>query len=307
MRRIAVLVLAGGCGLFPDLGSLEGDAGLDATNDGPADASFDAIGDVGVIPDVSLPSCDGACGAPYGFTPVLFALDQKTSCPTGTTTLNGAADPSLGAACACDCKVTQPPSCSPIVFKHDLGDTPGMCPNASPFTPVLDAGCYDAGATGLHAYWSIPPPPVDAPGTCTSTAANNPTAASAAASRICIDTSCQSTCSAPSGFMACFIADGNVACPNGLSPHHVGNVSVSCNSCSACSVGGSCGGTVTLYQDNACATALSTIGVDASCVATNGTVLGGLKYAPAIVGETCTPGTASGTVSLQQELTVCCP
>ncbi|HEY2368988.1 MAG TPA: hypothetical protein VGH87_21475, partial [Polyangiaceae bacterium] len=123
MRRetLAVLVFAGGCGLFPDLGLLEGDGGVDATSD----AFADAIGDVGVIPDVSLPSCDGACGAPYGFTPVLFALDQKTSCPSGTTTLNGAADPSLGAACACDCKITQPPSCLPMLCTHDLSDTPG--------------------------------------------------------------------------------------------------------------------------------------------------------------------------------------
>ena len=123
-----VLALAGGCGLFPDLTSLEGDGGLDATMDASLDASGDAIGDVGVIPDVSLPTCDGACGSPSAFTPVLFALDQKTSCPSGTTTLNGAADPSLGGACACDCKVTQPPSCLPMVFDHYLGDTPGGWP-----------------------------------------------------------------------------------------------------------------------------------------------------------------------------------
>lgn len=303
-RKLAMLLLAGGCGLFPDLSALEGDAGgTDATSD----ASFDAIGDVGVIPDVSLPSCDGACGSPSGFTPVLFALDQKTSCPSGTTTLNGAADPSIGGACACDCKVTQPPTCLPMLLNHDLADTPNACTNVSPFVPTLDGGCYDAGATGLHAYWSIPPPSVDAPGTCTTTPANNPSAASATASRLCLDTSCQATCAQTSGFQTCFVANGNVACPAGLTSHHVGNVAVSCNACSSCSVGGSCGGAVTLYADNACNTALSTIGVDGGCAPTNGTTLGGLKYVPAIVNQTCTPGTASGTVSLQQELTVCCP
>ena len=305
--RLAFLLLAGGC-LFPDLGLLEGgDGGLDATTDAPADASVDVLGDIGEIPDVALPGCDGACGAPAGFTPVLFALDQKTSCPTGTTTLNGAADPSLGAACACDCKVTQPPSCLPMVFTHEIGDTQNACSSVSSYLPTLDGGCTDAGATGLHAYWSIAPPPVTAAGTCTSTPADNPSAASATASRLCLDTTCQATCAATTGFMTCFVASGDVSCPNGLTAHHAGNIAVSCGSCSSCSVGGSCGGTVTLYSDNACASKLSAIGVDGGCAATNGTTLGSLRYSPSIVGQTCTPGTTTGSVSLQQELTVCCP
>lgn len=286
------------------------DAAIDTTNagiDASSDARADALGDVGMIPDVAIPSCDGACGAPTGFAPVLFALNQTTSCPSGTTTLNGAADPSIGGACACDCKVTQPPSCLPAVLTHDIGDTAGACSSVSPFVPDVDAGCYDAGNIGLHAYWSISPPSVTSQGTCSSTPADDPSAVMATASRLCLDSTCQATCDTTAGFKTCLMAAGDVACPGGYTTHHVGNVMVSCGTCSTCSVGGSCGGTVSIYSDETCATLLGTVPVDGTCAATGGPgTIGSLKYTPAIVGETCTPGTATGAVSLQQELTVCC-
>lgn len=286
------------------------DGGIDAADApiGATDASHDALGDVGTIPDVAVPSCDGACGAPTGFAPVLFALNQSTSCPTGTTTLNGAADPSIGGACACDCTVTQPPSCLPATLTHSLGDTAGACSTASSFTPLLDAGCYDAGNIGLHAYWSIPPPPVTAQGTCSSKPANDVSAVSATASRLCLDSTCQATCHTTAGFKTCLLASGAVPCPGGYTPHHVGNVIVSCGTCSVCAVGGACGGTVSIYSDTGCTTLVGTVAVDGTCAATGGPAnLGSVEYKPAIVGETCTPGTTTGTVSLQQELTVCCP
>lgn len=279
-------------------------ASIDAAD--AADASAEALGDVGVIPDVTVPSCDGACGAPTGFVAVLFALNPTANCPTGTTTLNGAADPSIGGACACDCTVTQPPSCLPAVLTHSLGDTAGACSTVSSLAPDVDGGCYNAGDVGLHAYWSIPPPPVTATGTCTSTPANDPSAVVATASRLCLDPTCQATCNMTAGFETCLMAAGDVPCPGGYTAHHVGNVSVSCGTCSGCSVGGSCGGTVSIYSDETCTSLVGTIGVDGGCAATGGTTLGSLEYTPAIVGETCTPGTTTGTVSLQQELTVCC-
>lgn len=289
------------------------DAALDATDaaanttDASGDAVVDALGDVGVIPDVAVPTCDGACGAPTGFAPVLFALDQSTGCPSGTTTLNGAADPSIGGACACDCTVTQPPSCLPAVLTHDIGDTAGACSSVSPFVPDVDGGCYDAGNIGLHAYWSIPPPSVTSQGTCSSKPASDPSAIMATASRLCLDSTCQATCNTTAGFKTCLMASGNVPCPGGYTTHHVGNVTVSCGTCSACSVGGSCGGTVSIYSDESCTSTLGTVPVDGTCAPTGGSgTIGSLKYTPAIVGQTCTPGTTTGTVSLQQELTVCC-
>jgi hypothetical protein len=286
-----------------DAGIGAGDAASDAT-----DALWDGLGDVGVIPDVVVPSCDGACGAPAGFAAVLFALNQTTSCPTGTTALNGAADPSIGGACACDCTVTQPPSCLPATLTHSIGDTAGACSTVSSLAPDVDGGCFNAGNVGLHAYWSIPPPPVTSRGTCSSTPADDPSAVMATASRLCLDSTCQATCNATAGFKTCLMAAGDVPCPGGYTTHHVGNVSVSCATCSACDVGGTCGGTVSIYSDTSCTSLLGVVGVDGGCAATGGPAnLGSLEYAPAIVGESCTPGTTTGTVSLQQELTVCCP
>ncbi|HEX8795156.1 MAG TPA: hypothetical protein VF765_29615 [Polyangiaceae bacterium] len=286
-----------------------GDAGGagDTGDTGKAAMTDAAAGDVGFIPDVSVPTCDGACGAPMGFAPILFALDPNTSCPPGTTTVNGPADPSIGGACACNCQIDQPPSCLPIVLTHDLGDTAGACSSVSSFTPTVDGGCDNGGSIGLHAYWSIPPPMVVAPGTCSGTPADDPSAVATVASRMCIDPTCQSTCSAPAGFKACVMASGEVPCPGGYATHHVGNVTVSCGTCSACGVGGSCGGTVALYSDTSCATKIGSVPVDGTCQPTGGpATLGSLVYTPAIVNGTCTPGSATGTVALQQELTVCC-
>lgn len=284
------------------------DGAMDAEAAIATDASGDALGDVGIIPDVVVPSCDGACGAPSGFAPVLFALNQNTNCPSGTTTLNGAADPSIGAACACHCTIVQPPSCLPAVLTHSIGDEPGACSTVSTLAPEVDGGCYDAGGAGLHAYWSIPPPPVTSQGTCSSTPAEDASAVAVTASRLCIDSTCQGTCNTTQGFDTCLMAAGNVPCPGGYTAHHVGNVTLSCGTCSACSVGGTCGGTVSLYSDEGCTSLVGTVGVDGGCASTGGSAgFGSLKYAPAIVGQTCTPGTATGTVSLQGELTVCCP
>lgn len=294
-------LVAAGC-FFPDLSDLDGN------DEGGLDATADALGDIGTIPDVAVPSCDGACGAPAGFAPALFALDQKTTCPAGLTTLNGAADPSLGGACACNCNITKPPSCLPMVLTHDLGDTANACSSTSPFAPTLDGGCYDAGSVGLHAYWSVSPPATATPGTCTTTPANDASAATATASRLCLDSTCAAACNPTPGFHTCFVASGDVPCPSGFSAHHVGNVAVSCNACSSCAVGGTCGGSVSLYSDEGCATLLGAVPVDGGCDPTGGPgSVGSLKYTPAIVGLACTPGTASGTVSPQQELTVCCP
>jgi len=98
-----------------------------------------------------------------------------------------------------------------------------------------------------------------------------------------------------------------------MTTHHVGNVNVSCGSCSGCAAtlpDGGCEGTVTIYNDPLCVSLSATVDVDGVCTATDAGTFAGvraLKYTPVEVGAVCTPGAASGSVSLTQELTVCCP
>lgn len=230
-------------------------------------------------------------------------------------TLDVAADPTVGDACACDCTVTQPPSCVTQTLNHNY-DTTNACSNGG--TPVVvDGGCVqvgdvDSGGINLYPYWMVFPLPETASGACTGKPASDPAAASSTPSRLCIDPTCKTTCSAAPGFSACFFASGDVPCPTGLSAHKVGTVSVKCGSCTGCSADvpdGGCQGSVSLYADTACMSLLATIGVDGGCGpnAGNGSIALSVKYDPTDVGTVCKPGTSSGTVSLEQELTVCCP
>ncbi len=303
---VLVLGAALGCGLFAASCLVSIPDVVDGSADG---GSNDAV----PLPDVSA-SCDGACGAPAGFTPVLFALDQNTACPSSMTTLNTAADPSLGAACACGCALTGAPTCLPVSLQHDVdqsvGDA-GLCSSLGVVQLNVDGGCntVQSGAI-ISPHWRVVPPAPLALGSCTNVPANNPDAASVIPARICVDSTCASSCSALTGFKTCFLAAGKATCPAAMTAHQVGNVSVTCGTCSACSVttDAGCGGSLALYSDMACTAQSDTVPVNNVCTAnaTQGT-LGSVRYTPTPPSVTCNGGTSSGTVSLQQQLTVCCP
>lgn len=286
------------------------------------DAASDASTDNG-LSDTSLPSCDGACGSPAGFSPVLFALNQSATCPSGMTTLNAAADPGTpgsGACSTCDCTITEPPQCVPVTLTHNFEEfgppDAAMCAQPGTFTYLNDGGCLVTGdaAVPIDERWAVPPNPPVANGTCTSSSNGTLSMVPSTASRLCLDTSCTSSCTAPNGFEACFVASGAVACPANLTSHHVGTVALSCPTCNGCSVtAAECEGTLALYSDTTCTTLLDTENVDGSCQENSfmsiGELVRSMQYSPALVGTVCKPGTASGspTVALQQELTVCCP
>lgn len=291
----------------------------DVKDGGSVDGGNDSTSDV-VLPDVIVPACDAACGAPAGFQPLLFALNRNTTCPTGTQSTDLAADPGSvpPSACTCDCNVTNPPACTPSTLTHTLdqfaSSDGGFVCSSTGSDQLVDGGCNMIDGGGLHIYaaWSVPPiTPVEA-GTCTSAVTTNVNNVASTPSRICVDQTCNSTCTAPTGFRACLFATGKAACPSGYpEQHQVGTLALNCNACSACGVSldGGCRGSATLYQDNFCLTALETIPLEGGCAANsaNGATAGSIRYTPALSGLTCTPGTSTGTVSLAGEYTVCCP
>jgi hypothetical protein len=308
----AVVCAAAACAIdIPDVI----DGGGDATS---PDAAANDVVEI----DVQV-SCDaGACGAPAGFAPVLFAADRTTACPTGMQTLDLAADPGTAteSACPCDCTVTKQPGCVPTTLNHELdqfASLDGGISCTATGTPLpVDGTCdrIDA-STGLHVYaaWSIPPVPPAVPGQCTTTAQPDPSAVPSTPARVCVDPTCAGVCAAPAGFRACAFASGSVACPAGWTEeHHLGTVAVSCNACSACSVSldGGCQGTLSLYSDPSCSTLIEKASVDGGCAANVafGQTAYSYMYNPVAVGLVCTPGKSSGgPVSLTGEVTVCCP
>ena len=318
-RRVAVaLALAGAsaaaaCAIdIPDVVTNDaGDAtasdalGPDVANDvGSSDAAAD------VVIDVPIPSCDaGACGAPAGFTPVFLATgDNNAKCPASMTQTDLAADPQPGnGACTCDCSVTTQPKCVPQTLTTLGNNSPNCSARGS---TLVDGGCNSA-MIGLQTYIGVDPMPTVTPGACSGNPVANTSAVTTTKARLCTDTTC-SACTAPTGYTLCYEASGAATCPGGMTAHTVGGgVTLGCAACSACSVTGTCGGTVDYYSDQLCLTQIgNAVPVNGTCAtfgATGGTARS-LRYSPVVTGLACTPGTTSvSSVSLGSELTVCCP
>jgi hypothetical protein len=285
------------------------DASADAPNDTPSSDAPIVAGDGGV-----LPKCEaGACGAPAGFAPVLFALDRNTGCPTGTISHDQASDPVADAsACPCDCTVVDPPTCVPHVLVHKVDALEaGVCGATSSLQIEVDGGCNAPSVNALLAgHWSVAPfAPVDA-GACTSNPQPATSALASTPSRMCVDPSC-GTCAAPPGFRVCYAAPGAVACPKGTTAHAAGSsVSLACSQCTACGLTVTCGGAIQFFSDNACQTPLgNTVPVNGSCTSTGGAAqtLGAIVYEGGLATETCKPGNATPAPQLAGPLTICCP
>jgi hypothetical protein len=305
---LAAFGAAGACAL--DIPDVIAPGGVDA-NGGDA-----APKDVNVV-DVPIPQCDASC-APTGFTPVLFALDQSTACPGGMQQVDVNSDPGAAppSACACDCTITTQPQCLPTTITHEIqtvsdGGPPSCTVGGNALS--FDGGCLQLAGFNIHYAWQGDPyPPLEA-GTCTSAVTVSTKNVPSTASRMCVDTTCTGTCAGQGKFKACVYAAGAVACPSGYTQtHHAGDIDVACGTCSGCSVtGGSCEGTVSIYSDLACTTKIIDVSMDGGCASTgnaNGQTGNSLKYTPLVTGVACTAGKSNvGTVSLVNEITVCCP
>ena len=267
------------------------------------------------IPDVES-GCD-ACAAAPGFVPVLFALDRAASCPPGTLSSDVVADPGDAGpgACACSCSVSTQPSCYPanVPTAFDLTTTP-TCNQTGLTLQIADAGCVQKSGTlgGGHVSLS-PSPPVG--GACSVVAEPDAAAVPSALGRVCAAGSCAgAACVASAGFRACFSQAGDVACPSGLEKHVVGSaVTVGC-ACAPCAmvIDGGCEGTVTLYANADCTSAIEApIPVNGTCEGNTvdaGTAFKSAAWSPSLVGIGCSAGEASVTgVDLAARATICCP
>jgi hypothetical protein len=293
---VAVAAVAG-CGMLSGLDNL---SVSDGSVDIDADASDSGLPDVSL--DIGTPCEAGACGAPSGFFPVLFAQDRNTACPGASTSTDVIVDPALGGGnCVCTCGFQQP-SCFPEAFSYNTGNT---CTSAQTTNTVLDGGCNQGSSQVPPSHWSIGPfaPTTSA---CTNTLA--PGNVTSAPGRICSITSC-AACTAPAGMELCFAQSGNVPCPNGMKGHVIGGgAQVSCTPCTACTSTAKCKGTITVYDDSMCNFEVDKFAVDGTCNSTiNVDTLGSYKYAPAVDQGSCTAGTSVATVAVAGSVTVCCP
>ena len=304
LAMAAAGLAAGACVI--DIPDVVGDGGADAASDVATDsADGDSVFEAG--------PCD-ACGAPAGFSPVLFTLDRSTPCPTGTSDTDLVADPGdAGAgACTCGCSVSSQPSCLPAsLLSFYNGNGQQTCTVSGVTVQIPDGGGCVTMTGNISADIQFDPF-VPAGGTCSDVPASDPSKVATSAARICTAPCGSVTCAAASGFRPCYASSGDVACPNGLEKHTVGAAPAVVCSCGACSmsVDGGCEGTVTLFKNPDCTNPVESVPVDGTCTANQapGSQVQSVSYAPTLVGLGCKGGTPSVTsVGLTQPVTVCCP
>jgi len=293
---VAIASLAG-CGVLSGLDGLTvvGDGGVSDVTSG------DAMNDAGI--DVG--ACEsGACGAPAGFQPVLFAADRGTLCPSGSTTVDAVVDPVVPPnACACECNYQ--PSCLPEPNSFQFGVS--TCTTPITLQQQLDGGCntINANLGNGSFHMSIGPfPPSNA---CTN-AVKPGAKPSTPPGRMCTLADC-SACAPVSGFALCYAQAGDVECPTKtMTKHSLGtDATLACSACTACSSTAKCKGTVQMFFDTACSSSAGTVTVDGTCQGFADSNINSVKYNPSVDQGLCTPGTSTASITMNAPTTVCCP
>jgi hypothetical protein len=253
---------------------------------------------------------------PPGWTRVGYAPSRETPCPSGFTQTDVQADPLMGAeTCVCGgCQITDQPSCAAgnVQTFIDLGS--GQCGVNGINLANSPAGACNKfsqngeGVTVSDHVKGLPPPPSG--GACSLKAAPDSSKVVWTEGRVCIPESepCElDLCAGQGGFTECILAEGDSECPLPFTEKHfIGDASnLVCGAC-ACTVEGSCTGTIELYTDINCTAGKLSLPVDGTCVvAGSNETYYRYKYIGQIKAITCSdePPTSAG---LTPSNTLCC-
>jgi hypothetical protein len=308
-------------------GNDAGSQGNDAGHTGGQDAGMTAPDASGPTADAAVDSGGGAVSTcttdlPAGWTLALFNT-SLTSCPSGFDEHVVAGTPAIGTgACSCSCSVGAPGQCGQgsLAMLTNPGHGNDTCSIAWFTAQVSGSQCVavPAAAQGTFGNFQASPLPAAATGgTCSSTAQTNQSAVSEPAQRFCdVPTaSADAVCngSPPSGFSACIMSSGQVACPASTAFTQKFTVedsaTLSCGACSACGVTTTCSNPmVSVFASANCA------GAAAGSFAVNGTCIANNNEAPTVLSmqytettqATCTAGTSAASAQLVGPRTICC-
>lgn len=293
---IAVFVVTG-CSLAVDLSDL-----------GPSDVAVDAGGDATDERAVEAPCPAGACAAialPPAWSPVAAHIGFP-GCPAGAVSRRYVTDPVASATtCSCGCTLTATPKCDEGMSNIKSSDGPG-CGTSGLGLSFKSGACTPWGSK-IESYQSessIWP----SGGACATTLV--PGAAQSTGVDACLTACPDRICAGdvPSGYKACVVAIGDVACPAGpfTNKRLIGDsVDVACT--------GTCGclptclsPTMEFFQTSTCTGSIAKLAADGTCAATGagGQTYNGTRYT-ATPGCTST-GTAKAIVALVGVRTLCC-
>jgi len=274
----------------------------------------------GIKPDgAPQANCDPAkCGvsAPAGWKLATAQKGRMTPCADGWKTTDVVADPIADpAACACNCNVTQQPTCGGGQVLRNLDQGGATCNMMATTLNMTGGGACDPFNNfsivlqGKN-YQTIPPKPKG--GTCQFDSKPDPTKVTTSDARICEPPpSCQGDICKMQNI--CITHDGDIDClvefPNkrlvGAAPK------LECAACGgACDVKGDCSGTLSMYTDTGCTQGKIDFTADSLCdPSPNGN---NLQYrsgslTTSVKNPSCvqTP-TSAATVKLDAPTTVCC-
>ena len=276
---------------------------------------------------------NGCYVIPGGWTLVGFQGTQSTACPSGYTQTDLVENPNVPAsACACECTLSQAPSCpsGPIAASYDQDHSQSCGTTGQPGSWAYSTSCDTKNGDMYHPCAITCPtypqldlkfvPPAATGGSCQKTAVqqtqnvtSTPEAQCAPNTSPCTGNQC--TPSFPAPLQVCIVQSGKHACPTTTftQAHDVGTgVTYGCDSgpC-GCTTTAQCTGLIKLFTNNACNGTELDIPADGACHATGATQndYSAYLYAPNVPANAACVNSGSPNVqgvTLDNEETICC-
>lgn len=293
----------------------ENEAGTDAPSDGPCSK-------VDCSDPACMPTHTCAPPLPNGWLWTAYAA-KRPACASGYTAPTDVEEGIVAppATCGCGC-ATSNPSCTTGNLTVTAGTSGGNgCEDQANQLEPATGGCQDLTPAINSNNWSFNVKgPTPSGGSCTPAATTNKGPVSfgfdgrtcaltanvgggCAGSDVCVAKA------AP--FSICVVKLGDALCPSGFPfKHTVGTVVTDGRGCSSCSctlAAGTCGGTMTLYDDPNCTKNATPIAVDGACHAAPKKNLKTYVYAPQTTAS-CTSSqvSATGSATFVDARTICC-
>jgi hypothetical protein len=312
---------SGGADMLPDDASAAIDMGI--AGNGASGAA--GAGGTTVVPDDSGttdaptggdagPVCGGT--VPVGWSLALYS-PSSSPCPNGVAGHDLVGQATVGAsACSCSCAVIQQRDCAQGTITASFAPGSGNDACVTPWLAMAVNGCTAVPPAAFDHVQAAPLAP-QGTGTCAGTVQGDDTQVSRVAQLYCDvpTTSTDAVCAgtAPTGFLACIIASGNISCPSStafLTEFHVqDDVTLSCPPCSVCTVQTTCtNATVSIFAGGSCAPpAVGTFAANNTCVDTNPNevTVSSMTYT-ATPNSMCVPGSSTGTTQPVRPRTICC-
>ena len=308
-----LVVTMTGCALVSGLSNLDvaTDAAVDPSADGAVDSSTDG-GSSDASPDspvVVIP--DGGCGCdltvPLGFSPILYGSDGD-NCPNSATVENVVTNPVSGIAsgtCSCSCslggcstaklQIYALANCSNIVGTLGVSGTCQGSPQNYASAVAMKLTGNGSGNVSCSTTPSFAKPYGNQAALCTPSSS----------------TTCASLCQPPQGTKTCFVANGDVSCPQTAPQRTLIAKSVTdartCTGCTCSVTNGVCNANVQSYSDSNCAT-VSGNAINMPAETCTPVTVGPNTIVKVTASGTCstTVGAAGGATTPVSMRTVCC-